>query len=1051
MSEIYRKIEGEFDSAGREAEISAYWDSNSIFKKSLERRVNAPRFVFYEGPPTANGLPHIGHALARTIKDTICRYKTMKGYLVERKAGWDTHGLPVELEVEKSLGINTKDEIEKLGIEKFNAECKRSVFKYKSEWSEFTLKLGYWLDLSNPYITYTSDYIETVWWILKRFWEDKLLYKGFKILPWCPRCETALSSHEVAQGYREVADPSIYVTMKVEGSEDTYFLVWTTTPWTLISNVALALNPDENYVTIQYGDKKLILAEPRLNILKDEYEILDRKPGREYYGTKYVPLYDLMPVEKGHYVVTADFVTMEDGTGIVHIAPAFGADDYDIGLKEGLSVVQAVDIEGNFVSQVTPWAGWFVKKADPEIIKDLEKRGLLLFAETYKHDYPFCWRCDSPLIYYARSSWFIKTTAFKDKMIAENNKIKWYPEEVGRGRFGEWLENNIDWALSRERFWGTPLPVWICEKCEAQHAIGSIDELFKMADDGEAARAALGDPMDLHRPFIDSVHLRCPHCGGTMNRITEVIDAWFDSGSMPYGQVHYPFEHKEEFEEKFFPAELIAEGLDQTRGWFYSMLAISTFISGRSSYKSCIVNNLVLDPEGRKMSKHLHNVIEPNKLIDQYGADAVRWYLMSASQVWLPKRFDIEALVEVVRRFFSTLTNTYSFFALYANIDNFKPSSSISDEAQLPLMDRWVLSKLNSLVGGVDDSFAENDITRAARAIADFTVDDLSNWYVRRCRRRFWGSEDEEDKNNAYQTLFDCILTICKLMAPVAPFLSEYIYRRLTENLAGFPESVHLAQFPSVNKAHIDKHIEDEMEIARKAVELGRAARKDSRIKIRQPLSRLVALGLNDAERNMLKKMEAILLEEINVKRLEFDRREESYFDLKAEPDFKSIGPKFGSRASEVAGKIKGLRREQIVKLTSEEHLTISGDGRPLSIDIADVRIKIDPRSGFSVSSDGHLKIALDLSLDDDLIAEGSARELVNKIQNLRKSSGLEVTDRIILGISSNPETARAIEKFLGYIKSETLAEKLADKLDLAHSQEFDLNGIKTVIALERI
>jgi isoleucyl-tRNA synthetase len=1051
MSELYKKIEGEFDAASRETEVSRFWDDKTIFRKSLEQRANGQRYIFYEGPPTANGLPHVGHALSRTIKDSICRYKAMKGFLVERKAGWDTHGLPVELEVEKLLGITTKDEIEKLGIEKFNAECKRSVFKYKAQWDEFTRRLGYWIDLSNPYITYTNDYIETVWGILKRFWEADLLYKGFKILPWCPRCETALSSHEVAQGYKPVSDPSVFVTMKVKGSSDTYFLVWTTTPWTLLSNVALALNPNENYVTVQYGDKKLILAEPRLGILKDEYQILGSKKGQEYYGTKYEPLYDFIPVEKGHYAVTADFVTMDDGSGIVHIAPAFGADDYDIGMKEGLSVVQAVNIEGNFVPQVTPWAGWFVKKADPEIIKDLEKRGLLLFSTLYKHDYPFCWRCDSPLLYYARSSWFIKTTAIKDQMIAENNKIAWYPPEVGQGRFGEWLENNIDWALSRERYWGTPLPVWICESCEKQHCIGSIEELLDTAIDPNSARAALGDPIDIHRPFIDNVRLKCPHCGGVMSRVTEVIDAWFDSGSMPYGQVHYPFEHKDDFEIKHFPAELIAEGLDQTRGWFYSMLAISTFISGRSCYKSCIVNNLVLDPEGIKMSKRLGNVIDPMQLIDKHGADAVRWYLMSSSQVWLPKRFEVESLVEIMRRFFSTLLNTYSFFALYANIDEFKPAELNPDISTRPLSDRWIISRLNTLIVDVEKSFSENDLTRCTRAIADFTVDDLSNWYVRRSRRRFWGSDDESDKKAAYQTLFDCILTVTKLMAPVAPFLSEYIYRRLTENLPTFPESVHLCEFPVAIQDRINKQIEDEMAIARTAVELGRSARKDSKIKVRQPLSRLVAVGLNHAEQEMLRTMESIVLDELNAKRLDFDKNEEAYFSLKADPEFKSIGPKFGPRASEIAGKIKGLTREQIVKLQTDGQLVISGDDRPVSIELADVKIKITPREGYSVSSDGHLKVVLDLTLNDDLIAEGNARELVNKIQNLRKSSGLEVTDRIALRISINLETAKALAKFSEYIKSETLAEKLVETDDLKYNQEFDLGGVKTIIALERI
>jgi isoleucyl-tRNA synthetase len=1048
MSELYRKIESEFNSSAREAEINQFWDKHAIFHKSLELRANSPRFIFYEGPPTANGMPHIGHAIARTVKDTVCRFKTMKGHLVERKAGWDTHGLPVELEVEKTLGISTKDEIEKMGIEIFNKKCKESVFKYKAEWDDYTRKLGYWLDLSNPYITYTNEYIETVWWILKKFWESKLLYKGFKILPWCPRCETALSSHEVAQGYKEVSDPSIFVTMKVARTVDTYFLVWTTTPWTLISNVALALSADENYVTVQYGDKKLILAEARLGVLQENCEVIERKKGSEYRGTKYEPLFDFMKVEKGHYAATADFVTMEDGSGIVHVAPAFGADDYELGLKERLSVVQAVDIEGHFVNEVIPWAGWFVKKADPEIIKDLDRRGLLLLSTIYTHNYPFCWRCDSPLLYYARSSWFIKTTSFKDKMIDANNKIAWYPEEVGKGRFGEWLENNIDWALSRERYWGTPLPVWICEKCKAEHCIGSIEELRKMATDFPAPVAELLGGVDLHRPYIDNIHLKCSSCGATMTRVTEVIDAWFDSGSMPYAQVHYPFEKKDEFENKYFPAEFIAEGLDQTRGWFYSLLAISIFVSGRSSYKSCVVNNLILDAEGRKMSKRLGNVIDPKKLLAEYGADAVRWYLMSSSQVWLPKRFDIDALMEVIRRFFSTLQNSYSFYALYANIDSFRPTENDPPVQKRPQMDRWIISRLQHVISEADSSFAENDITRGTRAIADFTVDDLSNWYVRRSRRRFWGSHDDFDKRSAYQTLFECLMTIAKLMAPVAPFLSEDIYRRLTENLGGFPESVHLCDFPIADESHRDKSLEDEMEIARKVVELGRAARKDSKMRVRQPLSRLVALGLSDIESQMLKKMEAIVLDEINVKRLEFDKNESTYFSIKADADFKIIGPKFGAKVNEVAAKIKKMTSEDIASLQAKSELRFSDD---VLIKLEDVRIKITPATDRSVGVDGRIKAALDLKLDDELIAEGNARELVNKIQNLRKTAGLEVTDRIALGISRNVETTKALERFSEYIKSETLTEKLTDKSEFGQSQEFDLNGVKTVIALERI
>jgi isoleucyl-tRNA synthetase len=846
----------------------------------------------------------------------------------------------------------------------------------------------------------------------------------------------------MAQGYKEVSDPSIYVTIKLAGSPDTYFLVWTTTPWTLISNVALALNPDETYVTIQYGDRKLILAEPRLVVLDDKYEVLERKKGRDYENVKYEPLYDFMPVQNAHIALTADFVTMEDGSGIVHIAPAFGADDYELGQKAGLPVLQAVNIEGKFLPQVTPWGGWFVKDADPEIIRDLEKRGLLFLSTIYKHNYPFCWRCDTPLLYYARSSWFIKTTAFKQDMIEANKQIAWYPEEMGKGRFGEWLENNVDWALSRERYWGTPLPVWICSSCGREHCIGSIDELRQMAVD-------FPETLDMHRPFVDKIHLKCPSCGKGMDRVTEVIDAWFDSGSMPYGQVHYPFEHKDDFEERYFPAEFIAEGLDQTRGWFYSMLAISIFVSGRSSYKSCIVNNLIQDAEGRKMSKRLGNVIDPKELLNAYGADALRWYLMSSSQVWLPKKFDIDGLMEVIRRFFSTFQNTFSFYALYANIDKFKPEEGVSRIESRPLIDRWIVSKLNSLIAEVDRAFAENDLTKSARAIADFSVDDLSNWYVRRSRRRFWGSQDDFDKKAAYRTLFDCIITICRIMAPLAPFLSEDIYRRLTENLEGYPYSVHLCDFPVPIEAYRNNRVEDEMGMARQAVELGRAARKDSRIKVRQPLSRIVVMGLSSPEIAMLRNMEAIVLDEINVKTLEFDNNETTYFTLKADPEFKTIGPKFGARANEIAGRIKSLTRDEIATLMSEERLTLSNKGLKATIEMNNVKVKIIPSAGFSVCADGHLKVALDLRLDDDLIAEGNARELVNKIQNLRKTAGLEVTDRIVLAISANPESEKALKKFSGYIQHETLAGKLTTESSLAHWEEFDLNGFKTVIALD--
>jgi len=831
--------------------------------------------------------------------------------------------------------------------------------------------------------------------------------------------------------------------MQLADSDDTYFLVWTTTPWTLISNVAVALNPYENYVTIKYRDRKLILAEKRLSVIEGDYEIIDSKAGSAYKDTRYEPLFDFLPVEKGHYALTADFVSMDEGTGIVHIAPAFGADDYDVSLKEGISVVQGVDTAGNFIPEVSGWAGKFVKDADPEIIEDLKSRGLMFLSADYTHNYPFCWRCHSPLIYYARSSWYIKTTEFKNEMIKANSQIKWYPEEVGTKRLGEWLENNVDWALSRERYWGTPLPVWICESCDKQHCVGSIDELREMAED-------FPENLDLHRPFVDDMKIKCPECGGAMKRTPEIIDAWFDSGSMPYGQVHYPFENKEVFDEKYFPSALIAEGLDQTRGWFYTLLAISVFISGKSCYQSCVVNNLVLDSEGRKMSKSLGNVLNPLEIIEKYGADAIRWYLLSSSQIWLPKKFDEDALVEIVRRFFSTLQNIYSFFALYANIDNFQPSAKPSMTAR-PLSDRWVISRLNSVIKETVAEYENNDLTKVARYMADFVVDDLSNWYVRRNRRRFWGSQETEDKQAAYQTLFECLLTICKLIAPLAPFISEDIYRRLTGTLDNYPESVHLCDFPAASTDLIDTRIEEEMDLARRVVELGRGSRKESSIRTRQPLRRLVVLGLNKKEKEKLTNLKGIVLEEINVKELSFDDQESSYFQIRAEPDFKKIGPRFGGKAKAVAEAIKNLPADKVADLDQTGDIRLDLDSGSVTVKSEDVKRKINSQSGFAVMADGQLKVALDLSLDEDLLAEGNARELVNKIQNLRKSAGLDVTDRVNLAISDNPESRRAISKYSEYIVSETLADNLSDDMNLQHSVEFSLNGTKTFVALQKI
>jgi len=1040
---MFRQYDKSFDQPRLEEDVLKFWEDNDIFKKSLNLRRNGNRYIFYEGPPTANGLPGIHHAMARTIKDSVCRYKSMKGHFVERKAGWDTHGLPVELNVEGQLGIKHKDEIEKYGIENFNKKCRESVWQYKTEWDEFTRKIGYWIDLTNPYITYTNEYIESVWWILKKFHDEALLYGGYKILPWCPRCGTALSSHEVAQGYQEVSDPSIFVKIRLKDEPDTYFLVWTTTPWTLISNIVVALAADEIYVKVKHQDHKLILAKSRLHVLDGDYEIIDEKTGREYEHTKYEPLFDFMAdeVENGYFATVADFVTMEDGTGIVHCAPAFGVDDYELGLKYNLPVLQAVDTQGKFIDKVTKWAGKFVKDADPEINKDLKSRDQLYKSELHTHTYPFCWRCDSPLLYYARSSWFIRTTSFKEKMIEINNQIGWFPPEIGQKRFGEWLENNVDWALSRERYWGTPLPIWICSDCGKEISVGSIKQLKESA-------IGLPDELDLHRPYVDNIKLKCPDCGGQAERVKEVIDAWFDSGSMPYGQAHYPFEHKDDFEQTYFPAEFIAEGLDQTRGWFYSMLVISAFVSGKSSYKRCIVNNLVLDVDGKKMSKRVGNVLDPKQLFSTYGADIIRWYLLNCSQIWLPKKFDEKGVVEVLRKFFSTFQNSYSFFALYAGLDKFDPNSPKPDNA--PLIDRWLSSRLNGTIRECGEAYESFDLTKVTRLISTFVIDELSNWWIKRSRKRFWGAEMSDDKSSAYHILYESLLTICKLMAPIAPFMAEDIYRRLTEDFDGFAESVHHCDFPSVDESRIDKKLDYAMAIAENIVRLGRAARKDANVKVRQPLSRLIVITKNGQAPAGLKDLFQVILEELNVKSIEFTDNEKSYISLKSEPVLKIIGPKYGRLGAEIAEKVKLMTGDQIAVLQSAGsiELMINGNEKVLTSD--EISIKVLAREGYAAAADSQLKAAIDLKMTDELLAEGFARELINKIQNMRKSGGLEVTDRIHLGISSSHQTDRAMEMFGEYIKSETLAVDLDTIVEREIRQEWKINGIDTVIALEK-
>ncbi len=851
-----------------EEEILKFWKDNDIFKKSLEIRKGSPRFNFYEGPPTANGKPHAGHVLPRIYKDIFPRYKTMCGYYVPRKAGWDTHGLPVELEVEKELGINSKQEIEKYGVEEFNKKCRESVFRYEKEWRVFTERIGFWIDMDNPYITLSNDYIESVWWLLKNIWEKGLLYKGYKIVPWCPRCETALSDHEVSQGYKETQDPSVFVKFKLKDSKDTYFLAWTTTPWTLISNIALAVHPEEDYVKVKYNDEHYILAEKRLSYVLPEgnYSIEGKYKGRDLEKTPYIPLFTFLPLNKpSHYVVVGDFVTLDEGTGIVHIAPAFGDEDFQIGRKYDLPFLQPIDQNGKFTKEITPWTGMFIKDADPLIIEDLKNKGLLFREEKYLHTYPFCWRCDTPLLYYARSSWYIKTTEVKEALINNNQKINWYPEYIKDGRFGNWLANNIDWSLSRERYWGTPLPIWICDSCGYEECIGSYKEL----------RITDTNNFNPHKPYIDEITLKCPKCGGIMHRVPEVIDCWFDSGAMPAAQWHYPFENQEEFK-KSFPADFICEAIDQTRGWFYSLLAISTLVFNEPAYKNVLVTELVLDEKGEKMSKHKGNVVDPWSILTKYGADALRWYIFTVSPPWTPLRFSAEAVNDVLKKFLLTFWNTLSFFSIYAEIDGFSPKEHLIPLTELTdLSDRWIISKLNSLIIKVKEDMDKFNATPAARSIQNFVIEDLSNWYVRLNRERFWKSEKDEDKWAAYTVLFTVIKELSKLSAPFIPFTSEKIYQeiiRVAEE--DVPESVHLNDYPNENKELIKPELEEDMDTVREIVAIGRMLRNQANIKIKQPLSTLW-IKLNLRVQENIEKLVKYIKQELNIENVVIGKIEE--------------------------------------------------------------------------------------------------------------------------------------------------------------------------------
>lgn len=1043
---MYKELSTKLNFPELEKEILEYWDKNKIFEKSIENRDVKKSFVFYEGPPTANGPPGIHHVLGRTIKDFVCRLKTMEGYRVERKAGWDTHGLPVEIQVEKELGFSSKEDIEKYGIDKFNRKCRESVWKYKSEWDELTRRIAFWVDLENPYITYENNYIESVWWILSELWKKELIYRGHKIVPYCPRCETPLSSHEVAQGYKDVEDPSVFVRMRIKGEENTSFLVWTTTPWTLISNVALVLNPEIEYVKVKLADEHLILAKTRLEVLEGDYKIVETYSGKKLTDKEYEPPYFYETDKKAYYTVVADFVSTEDGTGIVHMAPAFGEDDYQIGLKYDLPVLQPVDESGKFTEEVTKFKFKFVKDADPEIIKDLESRGLLYKSEAYLHSYPHCWRCTSPLLYFAKKSWFVRTTAMKERLIKNNDGVDWYPKEVGEGRFGEWLKNNIDWSLSRDRYWGTPLPIWVCEACNHEHCIGGVEELKELS--------GLAEFDDLHKPYIDEVEIKCSQCSEKMTRTPEVIDCWFDSGSMPIAQWHYPFENKDVFE-RSFPADFIAEGVDQTRGWFYSLHAIATMLFDQPCYKVCVSNDLILDKFGQKMSKSKGNTVDPKNIIDEYGADAVRWYLLTVSPPWVPTKFDVEGVNEVVRKFFGTLVNVYSFFTTYANIDKFKYEKSKIVVEKRAEIDRWLLSSLNRLVEKIENHLSRYDLTKAARLISEFVIDDLSNWYVRRCRRRFWKSEMGDDKLAAYETLYEVLIAVTKLLAPYTPFISEEIHKNLTQNGDADVESVHLAFYPKKNTrehTYRDTELEERMDLVRRVVFLGRALRNESAIKVRQPLSRIVVVAKDQNTQNHILSMASLITEELNIKNIEFVSDTAGLTIKKAKPLFKQLGPRLGKNAKMAANMIRDFGEKEITELEQKGEFTIDIEKQKKAIKITDLEIVSQSAEGLVVQADDVLTAALDTRITDDLRIEGLAREFVNRVQNMRKNAGFDVIDRIKIYYETSDELLKAIAQRSEYICNETLAESLSPNFQKASfTENWEINGSEAAIGIEKV
>ena len=1044
---MYDKVSTDMNFVEREKKTEKFWADNKIFEKSIESRKEGPTYTFYDGPPTANGKPHIGHVLTRVIKDMIPRYRTMKGYMVPRKAGWDTHGLPVELEVEKMLGLDGKEQIEQYGLEPFIGHCKESVWKYKGMWEDFSATVGFWADMDHPYVTYHNDFIESEWWALKQIWEKGLLYKGFKIVPYCPRCGTPLSSHEVAQGYKDVKEKSAIAKFKVKG-EDAYILAWTTTPWTLPSNVALCVNPDETYVKVQMKEDGTVyyLAQALCDTVLGEgsYEVKETYVGKDLEYKEYEPLFDCASsiCEKQHkkaYFVTCDtYVTLTDGTGVVHIAPAFGEDDSKVGRNYDLPFVQLVDAKGEMTKE-TPWAGTFCKKADPLVLKDLEERGLLFSAPNFEHSYPHCWRCDTPLIYYARESWFITMTAVKDDLIRNNNTINWIPESIGKGRFADWLENVQDWGVSRNRYWGTPLNIWECE-CGCQHSVGSIEELKSMSDN-------CPDDIELHRPFIDAVTIRCPKCGKEMHRVPEVIDCWFDSGSMPFAQHHYPFENKELFEQQF-PADFISEAVDQTRGWFYSLLAISTLLFNKAPYKNVIVLGHVQDENGQKMSKSKGNAVDPFDALATYGADAIRWYFYINSAPWLPNRFHGKAVMEGQRKFMGTLWNTYAFFVLYANIDNFDATKYTLEYDKLPVMDKWLLSKLNTLIKEVDSNLGNYRIPEAARALQDF-VDDMSNWYVRRSRERFWAKGMEQDKINAYMTLYTALVTVSKVAAPMIPFMCEDIYQNLVRNIdKTAPESVHLCDFPTAEESHIDKELEAYMDEVLKIVVFGRAARNTANIKNRQPIGKMFV----KAERALPEFYQEIIEDELNVKTVEFTDDVRAFTSYSFKPQLKTVGPKYGKQLGNIRKALSEIDGNAAMDTLNEKGaLTFDFDGAEVVLTKEDLLIDAAQVEGYVSEGDNTVMVVLDTNLTPELLEEGFVREIISKIQTMRKEAGFEVMNHIRVFVNGNEKIAEIFAEHGEEIRSEVLADEILPGQTGGYAKEWNINGEKVMLGVEKI